>query len=204
MEAKITNSEPDRLLEQFASEPDEERAASILSTLMTEHVMPVVDSVVATAPVGWALEAAWDREDLKSEVVVKLLGRLKEYRAEPGREPLERLLSYVAVSAYNVCHSYLRSKYPERSRLKNSIRYVLKHQTGLAIWEAGARVWLCGLATWRGRKTAPLPAGRLAGLSDRVARPGGPGGADQQRRNPAPLVRAIFELTGAPLEFDDL
>jgi len=204
MEVKTTNSEPDLLLAEFAGEPDEGRAASILSVLMTEHIMPVVESIIATAAVGRTLETGLDREDVKGDVAVKLLARLKEYRAKPAKEPFESLIGYAAVTTYNACHSYLRSKYPERSRLKNSIRYVLKHKAGFAIWESEGRASLCGLESWRGNKAAPFPPGKLAGLTGCIETRGDPAGGNQQPRNPVPLLVEVFELAGAPLEFDDL
>lgn len=204
MEVKTTQAEPDRLLDQFAREINEERAASILSVLISEHVEPVVDSVLMTAPGGLISETGCDREDLKSEVVIKLLGKLKQYRAGPAPEPIDRFLGYVAVVAYNALNNYLRSKYPERSRLKNSIRYVLKHKEGLAIWDRGARLWLCGLERWRGTTKPPLPTGKLAGLCDDLARRGAAAGKDPHRRSPARLLATVFELADRPVELDDL
>ena len=204
MGAKPTEAEPDQLLGAFVAERDERRADWILSRLMHEYVEPVVESVIASAPGGLVGDTGCDREDIRSEVILKLLAKLKGMRAASTTDGIDRLLGYVAVTAYNICHSYLRLKYPERSRLKNRVRYVLKHQEGFAIWQSQGGVWLCGLGEWRSQTTEPVPAGKLAGLYADFTGTVEPVNKNRDERNPVNLLRGVFQLTAAPIELDDL
>jgi DNA-directed RNA polymerase specialized sigma24 family protein len=144
-----------------------------------------------------------DAEDVRSEVMVQLAGRLEALRARPD-EPIANLAGYVAVVAYHACDHYVRRKRPARFRLKNRLRYALTHAPALALWEEEGE-WHAGLAEWRGK--APM------GIPDRLEmlRHGPRAAAAAALAPRATLEVAAGELLvrllrwlGQPLPLDDL
>jgi DNA-directed RNA polymerase specialized sigma24 family protein len=138
-------------------------------------VQPVISNVVRRH------ERRLQGEDLGAIVMLRVIGRLDEL-ASGGGEPIERLREYVARLARNVTSDLLRSRYPERRRLRRRICTVLARDARFAMWPTPNGV-LCGLRAWRGMertKEAPVLGRRDA--SDAGA-----------------TLRELFELAGGPL-----
>lgn len=198
----------DALLSSYLHAAAGTEADVLLELLICEHARPLVKEVVRGVLHGGPQRVEnggsyEDAEDIVSGVVLKLLERLADLKARPqdgGGIPSFR--DYVAVAAYNACHEYLRRKYPERSRLKNKLRYILTRREGLALWEGKNKAWLCGLALWRDQKQAGVPSNRLRYLYRDAASPA------RSRldgcRDIVELVSVIFELSGGPLALDEL
>jgi 2-methylcitrate dehydratase PrpD len=56
----------------------------------------------------------------------------------PG-EPIENLHAYVVSAATRTCYAFLRERHPERTRLRNRVRYAVSHHsdTGLTVDASG-------------------------------------------------------------------
>jgi RNA polymerase sigma factor (sigma-70 family) len=182
----------------------------LLETLICEHAQPLIKEIIRGNLHGSLTrstngESFEDAEDIASGVVLKLLKRLDDLKAHPHDKEIPSFRDYVAVAAYNACHEYLRQKYPERSRLKNKLRYVLTRQEGLALWEVKNKAWFCGLAVWRDEKRVGVPSSRLRYLCGDAQAPALFATSQLSRsRNIVELVTAIFQLSGGPLPLDDL
>lgn len=185
----------------------EAEADVALNLLLSELAQPLVRDIVASRlRVGRSPPAdinEHDFADLQGEIVLKLVARLRRLRVNPDQEPIENFRGYVAVTAYNACDGFLRVKYPRRHSLKNQLRYVLTHSTGLAIWENAAGARLCGFQAWRGR---PHPIA-LASVQEALA--GSPVLQHQsaipgKALNPGSLLSAIFNELDGPVALDDL
>jgi DNA-directed RNA polymerase specialized sigma24 family protein len=100
---------------------------------------------------------ARDAEDVAASVVLGVLSRLRSLRRAPGEAAIADFASYVAATAANACRDLVRSRHPERYRLKGRIRYVLTHQPGLAAWPHGGETW-CGFAVWQDTPRRAMPA----------------------------------------------
>jgi hypothetical protein len=156
----------DALLSCFLGTADRAESDVLLETLICEHAQPLIREIIrgklhgsfTGSTNGGSFE---DAEDIASGVVLKLLKRLGDLKAQQHDKGIPSFRDYVAVAAYNACHEYLRRKYPERSRLKNKLRYILTRQEGLALWEGTNKAWLCGLAVWRDEKRVRVPSSRL-------------------------------------------
>jgi DNA-directed RNA polymerase specialized sigma24 family protein len=83
-----------------------------------------------------------------------------------GRE-IKDLGPYAAVVTYHACAQYLRSRYPEHTRLKNKLRYFLSHEPGFAVWETREGESCCGYAGWQ--RTPVVGVERVQAL---IANPG--------------------------------
>ncbi|HEX8154996.1 MAG TPA: hypothetical protein VF698_17820, partial [Thermoanaerobaculia bacterium] len=117
-------------------------------------------------------------------------------------EPIANYSGYVAVITYNTFHAYIRQKYPERQRLRNRVRYVLRTSKRHAVWTNDHGETLCGRAAWKLEDRAPItstwepPAG---GFATSVA--------SVDDINPTLLLQALdglFDTAGAPIEIDHL
>jgi RNA polymerase sigma factor (sigma-70 family) len=201
----------DALLLPWLHSADEAESERLLAHLVAEHAEPVIRQIIRsrlryhTDYRGSASERQ-DADDACSEAFVRLLERLKECRSHPAEKAIGNFRGFVAVTAYHVCHQYLRGKYPQRQILKDKLRYLLTHQPGLGLWPGESGKLHCGFAAWRGQKEDWPRENRLRQLPDELqtVMQTALGRADFHRLNPAELVAAIFNQAGHPLEFDEL
>jgi len=193
-----TNS-PDALLRQYAESDDPRQSEALLEALVVNHAQPGIRKIVRHK---LAFQGAWesqDTEDVASEVLVELIGRLRAMKEGDAGATIGAFSGYTAVAAYHACNEYLRSKYPNRHRLKTQLRYLLNTEKRFAIWERGIGEWICGLAKWQPTGTAPVSQDALNRWRETLADlPRGRSG------HPADLLARIFERFGAPVEFDEL
>ena len=182
----------DPLLRPFLESPDEESARVCLSDLLERHASPLVRDVVR-GQISDRSGGSADAGDVHSGVLLRLTAHLWSLRSEPRAEPLASFSGYVAAAAHNACHAFFRHRYPQRSRLRNKVRYVLTHEAGLALWAGERHAWLAGRAAWQGRPAAAEAAMRLADAGGRM----GP--------RPFPeLVRALIDQAGGPCRLEQL
>jgi DNA-directed RNA polymerase specialized sigma24 family protein len=203
----------DRLLLPFLLERDEPTSEDLLGQLATEHAQPVIEKIVRSK-LRVSLKPSdgshlnQDAMEICGDVQAQVLNQLRAVKEFPDRKTINNFRSYVAVITYNACSEYLRRKHPERSRLKNRLRYLLTHQPALALWEGEEQELLCGLAAWRGQKSAGAFGERLHEsrhdpqfLADERLRSVG----DQAATAPTVhSLTAIFERAGSAVELDEL
>ena len=144
----------DNLLRQYAvcAEPDASEA--LLAALMVDHAQPAIRRIVKYKLAFQGSRESQDIEDVTSEVIIELLGRLRAMKHDGTADCIGAFSGYTAVAAYHACSEYLRRKYPNRHRLKTRLRYLLNADKNLAIWETCPGTWLCGLAMWQEQPSA--------------------------------------------------
>ena len=133
------------LLSAETAEDREER----LEALLTGHAFARIDRALDSRYRQSGLSPA-QREDVRAEILLRLVNRLHALLHDDAGEPVASFCDYVAVVAFNTFDSFLRRTYPLRSKLKNRIRYALRHDPRLAEWESGGE-FIAGLAKWRER-----------------------------------------------------
>jgi len=212
-----TTTDADALLAAYAAAETDAEADAALSRLFEDHAAPVVARVVRRKLRGPGAQAS-DAEDLRGQVMLQLLTRLAELRADPQARPIQNFAGYAAAAAYRACADYLRALYPQRHSLRNKLRYFLSHQAGLALWETAEGEWLCGRRGWqemprgsdrgdgadgsngdsRGRRRQELREDPRRAAESALP------GADPQAAGMEGLLPALFDYVGAPVELDDL
>lgn len=204
MDAQAQAQEVDEILAAFLKATSEAESSVLLEQLVGGHVLPLIRQIVRSNLRGSQL--LQDTEDVISEIVLQLLKRLRGLKANPNGPGLNGFRAYVAVAAYRACSEQLRQKYPERSRLKDKLRYILTHQRGLALWEGKSRQWLCGFASWREQHESACPAGRLREVRDNyeILSQGSRRYEQELRDYPAQLLAALFDWAEGPIELNDL
>lgn len=208
MTGPITGEEGQRaLLERYLNERDHAVAQECLGELLSEYVEPVVREITRYKSrlngTSNSNHEAQDEEDIRSEVVLQLISRLRDLRSSRAETPIENLRGYVAATTYNAYHKYLRAKYPARWRLKNRLRYLLNHRGSFAVWENESGEYLCGLAAWprnlAGRSSASEQQGSLPEFVDSLAP-----GENAGRMNLPELVDKFLVWCGQPVLLDEL
>jgi hypothetical protein len=196
----MENHSADVLLRQYAECPDPEESEALLAILVVEHAQPGIHRIVKYKLAFQGAREAQDIDDVASEVLLELLGRLRAMKKSGATDAIGAFSGYTAVAAYHACNEYLRRKYPNRHRLKTRLRYLLNSGERLGIWESPAGGWICGLREWQvgGRRAS---SGDVAGRSKELLAdlPHG-----RSTMPPADLLVKIFERFGAPMEFDEL
>ena len=197
-----TNS-PDGLLRQYAECDEPERSEALLEALVVNHAQPGIRRIVRHKLAFQGALEAQDAEDVASEVLLELIGRLRAMKEGSAAPAIGAFSGYTAVAAYHACNEYLRRKYPNRHRLKTQLRYLLNTDKRFGIWERAdgrGTEWTCGFAKWQ---AGALPAATQDSLNRwRDTLSDIPRG--RSSLHPAELLTRIFERFGAPLEFDEL
>lgn len=201
----------DHQLFPFINAHSEAESQAALEQLICNQAQPLIKDIVSfklrASSSGWSSNRdGQEVEDVSSEVIVRLVGALRECKSAPTERPIANLRSYVAVMAYNASDAYLRQKYPRRFSLKNKIKYLLTHRPGLALWETDGGATLCGFASWRQLKKTGAGALRVdqgrADLRDYLQKQSE--GRPLERMDPGDQVAAVCEFAGSPLEIDEL
>jgi len=184
-----------------------EEAKHLVEQLVAAHASPVIQQIIKSKLClyigqGWRQEA----EDLQNEVLVKLLTRLRAFKADPAQQAISNFRGYVAVTTYHACYEHLRRKYPQYQQLKNRLRYLLTHRSEFDLWEGGPSVWLGGFIHWRAVQTANPASERLQELRERsqTFTHTALGGRPAEQLNLAELLAKVFDWVGHPIELDQL
>jgi DNA-directed RNA polymerase specialized sigma24 family protein len=207
MKERAQPEQVDALLLPYLRADDEAESQRLLTVLVEAEAEPLVKSIIGrkfhvSLNGRPSTRAAQEAEDIRGEILLSLVARLRELKTGGQRGAIANFRSYVAVIAHNACHEALRQKYPERSRLKNRLRYLLTHQAGFALWENEEGEWLCGLEKYRGKEKA-VQVEELRNEPEAVKRLG-LAGRNLQLMNLAELAGAIFRRAGGAVELDDL
>jgi RNA polymerase sigma factor (sigma-70 family) len=196
------------LLPYLQAESDEDSEQSLVK-LIAEHVDPVVREVIGRnlhlAGMSRGGDNAAQAEDIRGDVVVYLLARLRKLKADPREEAITDLRGYVAVMATHACYRYLRRKHPQRHILKEKLRYLLLRQNGLALWKSDEGETVAGFAAWRAGKME-VAADRFEMLmrNPSACIPSELSVKGVGHTRPAALLAAIFDYAGGPLPLDAL
>jgi DNA-directed RNA polymerase specialized sigma24 family protein len=145
---RLTGQALDPVLGPFLSAPPESAAEHDALRLLIDEVTPVIEGVIHGR--AGVAAAAMEREELFSEAVLQVIRKLQEVKSGPPRPPIANFRGYAAVTAFHVVHAHFRSVHPERRRLRNRIRHVVRTTAPFALWQSPSGTFLCGRADWAG------------------------------------------------------
>jgi hypothetical protein len=141
-------------------------------------------------------QAASEIDDVVAEVGLKLTQKLQSLRAGAG-EPIENLHAYCVTTSEHVCYGFLRRQFPERTRLRNRMRYALTHHPAMTLEEDSQGVWRCRASRMR----AAAPAGSARALLDDPREFAARASIDLSLPL-AHVMAALLARCEAPVEFD--
>lgn len=131
-----------------------------------------------------------DIDDVLSGVTLRLVGTMQSMRGAGDPKAIEQFEPYVAGLTFHTVYDYLRRRYPEGTRLKNQLRYLLTHDTRFVLWRGPAGL-VTGRRKWEGRA-----------VSNRTVTRADATPAMLDRRDPAGAIDAIFGAVGEPVYFE--
>jgi RNA polymerase sigma factor (sigma-70 family) len=174
----------DAVLAPLLASATDDEANRALAELLDTHVVWRVERILDRQFARSRMNPH-HREDLRSDILLRLLTHLQRVRADGPR--IGDFKAYVSVVAFHAFDDLLRRAYPLRAKLKNQIRYVLREDARFSTWKSDGGETLCGLREWEGRTAGAVsPGWRVSAGDVRAA-----------------LVE-LFRLSGAPLELDDV
>jgi RNA polymerase sigma factor (sigma-70 family) len=119
----------------------EHSATLALEALLGADTDRVVRDAVRRA-LGEAGARSGDADDVASEVRVRLVRKLWSLRRGIG-ESIDNFLGYAVNTTENACYTFLRRRYPERTRFRNRVRYAAAHHPGTVLTRGEHGVWHC-------------------------------------------------------------
>ena len=146
------------LVPYLAAKGDREREEH-LHELLTLRAAPLIRNVLLRR-LGFYVsgqgvnEKNKDAEDLYQEAMTRVVQGLYQLQSSSGTD-IGNFELYVSRVAANLCTDFLRTKSPARTRLKYTLRDLLKRHKDLASWEHNGEI-LCGLASWRNTGKSPF------------------------------------------------
>lgn len=169
---------------------DEDTRRHALERLVLDHARPTIEMVMARFATSDRALRRDECEDVVSTVTLRLVRKLQA----AGQDAIGDFENYVATLTYHTIYDFMRRRFPERTRLKNRIRYLLEHDRRFAMWRTADAI-LCGVKRWEGRTGScdDIAIGRDAAT---------PAMLDDTR--PHDAVAAIFAHTGGPLHLETL
>ncbi len=174
----------DPVLEDVLHAPTDRAREEAIASLLSTHVYWRIDRILGGRFRRSSL-AADQRDDVRAEILLKLVHRLQ--RLAP--EPLQNFADYVSVVAFNTFDDFMRRAFPAWTKLRNRVRYALRNDARFALWEVAGTAY-CGFAGEEGR-TPPAQV-RIDEVS--IAP-----GADVRLN-----LIDLFQQTGGPIAFDDV
>jgi RNA polymerase sigma factor (sigma-70 family) len=177
-----------RLLIEASSDADREQA---IERLIVREAQPIIDGILARSRSDTVRSE--DLDDISSDVQLRLIRRLQSVPAAESNA-ISSFGDFVARLTYNAVNDVLRNRFPQRTRLKNRIRYVLERDDRFMTWSSDAGL-IAGLRGW-GRRTDVVAAPRLTKQEA--------GAAMFARHDVAAALEAVFRKFGRPVRFDDL
>jgi DNA-directed RNA polymerase specialized sigma24 family protein len=182
-----------------ANEADEERQ---LGHLLDVIAKPILQQTLQRAFLQNQISDAYgtvrlDMQDAVSNVLTKILQRLRMFKADPANQAISNFRGLVAMTAYRSLMDHLRGQHRQRASRDKKIRRILAANRDLTIWKNGEGSWLCGYNIWRNEKGDEGGEVDLTSLIEELR-------ADGQNRDTATLILQLLEEIGRPLRVNDL
>jgi RNA polymerase sigma factor (sigma-70 family) len=199
----------DNVLVPYFNADDDEQRQQHLDELLTLRAAPLIRGVLLRR-LGFYVSAQGvnennqDAEDLYQEAMTRVVQELHQLQSSTGSD-IENFELYVSRLATNICIDFLRTKSPARTRLKYSLRDLLKRHTDFGTWEQEGEI-LCGFSSWRNTGKSPLSDQSNQDIEAELDSFNSIYFPDQDVRR-APVTRIVAELfdwIGGPVELDVL
>jgi DNA-directed RNA polymerase specialized sigma24 family protein len=156
---RLTGESPDPVLGPFLNAPLESAEEHDALGVLIDQVTPVIEGVIHGK--AGAVVPEIERRELFSEAVLQVIRKLQEVKSGPPRQPITNFKGYAAVTAFHVVHAHFRRVHPERRRLRNRIRHVVRTSAPFALWQSQSGTFVCGRAGWAGTVSEECSEGDL-------------------------------------------
>jgi DNA-directed RNA polymerase specialized sigma24 family protein len=181
----------DRILGPLILAGDDDARRAAAGSVLVAHARPVIHGILSRYRGPDAVISEVEAEDIAATVMLRLVQRLQSVTEDEG-EGIVSLADFAATLTFNAVYDFMRRRFPERTRLKNRVRYVTSRDPRFRTWSSGRGI-LCALES-------SLPPDNVAKL---------PPPAWRMRRNVerdsiAAAIEALLAEAGRPMLIDDL
>ncbi len=180
----------DPALAPLIEAPDELSQECAVEHILTAHAHPLIRRIMTGARATMLRDQ--DRDDIAATINLRLVRRLRRLVLFED-DAISSFADFVSTLTYHAIYDFLRRCYPERTRLKNRMRYILTRNPRLAMWSTPSGV-VAGLREWSGGEPR-----RTAALTKEDASP-----AMLMAALPSDALEAILSALGGPILVDDL
>lgn len=146
------------LLRRYLDTREESESAPLLEELLT-YAARIIEPIIHRK--GSSFQSSGfqfkreDLEDLRGECLFNLVNALRRLKESASENRIADFPAYVAVVAYNECARFWRTRVRQFERLRNKIKYLLRHEPSFALWQDHDEIWWCALAP---QQTSPAAA----------------------------------------------
>jgi hypothetical protein len=151
----VTRSDPhslrdanDPLLAPLIDAVDEQKRLLAMEQVLAECVRPTIEMVLKRYRGSDRSIRAEEAEDIAAIATLRVLRKLQNAAVDVD-DAITNLADFTATLTYNAIYDVFRSRYPERTRLRNRIRHTLANDPRFATWETAAGM-VCGSAGMSG------------------------------------------------------
>jgi DNA-directed RNA polymerase specialized sigma24 family protein len=192
----------DPVLGPFLNAPLESAAEQDALGVLIDQVRPVIEGVIRGR--AGAVAAAIERDELFSEAVLQVIRKLQELKFGPPLQPIANFKGYAAVTAFHVVHAHFRRVHPERRRLRNRIRHVVRTSAPFALWQSPSGQFVCGRASWAGAVSEECSEGDLDRIPPLAPAPAVTWNDAVGRPQITRALDHVFDHVGKPVELERL
>lgn len=180
----------DPLLREFLDARGETERSNAIERVL-DQAKPVIATVLSRNCSGAFRRDDFD--DVTAAVLMRLVRRLQLAASDP-EAAIRNFREFTARLAYNGVYEVLRRRFPQRTRLKNRLRYVLTHDDRFATWLVSEES-AAGLRSWKNRTdVVPGPTLSMADAEPRMFAEDHTGDA----------IEAVLNRFARPLLLNDL
>lgn len=148
-ESPLPPSAGHAIFEQYLRAAPGEAENKLLETLLVEVVRPLVNRVVGRRFSSSRDTTPEDREDVCGDAMAAIVARLKLARPDDGAAAIGDFEAFAAGVATHIAGRFFMARTPQRSLLRNRLRYVLTTDGRFFIRQSEQGSWHCGLADSR-------------------------------------------------------
>ena len=135
----------DRLLSSLVLARTPEERDDAMETIVREHAHPLIELVLSKHRRSGDVLRPQDLEDIGATAVLRLVARLQRLTFDEEAS-IASLADFTAMLTHNALNDAMRRRFPERTRLKNRITYVLMRDARFRTW-SGPEGTACALAS---------------------------------------------------------
>ncbi len=155
MHPEPARPDPNVLFREFLSSAGAaDRSDPLLNTLVVDVAQPLVRRVIGRRVGSVRGINAQDIDDVCSDAMAALMGRLRVFRETPDAVAIGDFESWVAGLAGHTAFQFLARRFPDRSRLRSRIRYALTTDARAGIRQADHGASVCFAAGGEARPPA--------------------------------------------------
>ena len=163
-----------------------------LDEAVTARIAALVRNIVRSELYRRRAASAEDIEDVCSDAMVALLGRLEALKDDlQAAQGIQDFDAYIATIARRACSAWTRRRYPAFHGLRTRLRYLLNSDARFALWQSASGDWLCGWA--KAETSGPVS----------TVEPEAFDGISPSAK-PLQALAEIFDRAKQPLYFNDL